>query len=226
MRKKILLAISLTALGLVACTNTTTSDNTEVSVESTPSDAEETVDMIDIYEGEITESEGEETFVGADEEGEAAQESSSLVITEATYKADPDMEANGQALFENAETGEFICNISDITELPEEGLTDGTVYAVTHTKVMAMSYPGILPTVYSIRDVESGMYDTQAELTAIDETAGELLFTEANGSQFLTDIPEENDLQEGSDYIVTHDMTMTRSMPGKYMNVTRIIPAV
>ena len=47
-------------------------------------------------------------------------------------------------------------------------------------------------------------------------------FTADDGTQFITDMLVP-DYEIGKTYIVTHDGTMTRSLPGKYLNVTRIM---
>ena len=219
MRKRIILAAGIAALGLSACSSASDAV-TDTTIETT----EETVADTSISEET---DEGEEIFVGdAETEEQELGGVMKLVTSKATYREDSGRTSSDQAFFESPEGGEFICNISDITELPEGGLTDGETYTITHTNVMAMSYPGIIPTVYSIRTADDEMIDTAAVLETVDENAKQLLFSVSDGNQFLTDLPAEETFTEGETYIVTHDQAMTRSLPGKYMNVTRIIPAV
>ena len=221
MRKSIVILMALSALSLAACVS---SDTVETTVaETVETTASETVD------------EGIESFVGeeetdiVEETGSASSGSvdavSQVVVTTATYHANAEEEANNYFHFENEEMGEFICNVSDITDI-ESPLSDGETYEISHSQVMAMSYPGILSQVYAIRPVGTGIIDTYATLDSVDENAGELLFTAEDGNQFLTTIPDGQEFEIGNTYIVSHDGTMTRSMPGRYMNVTRIIQII
>lgn len=61
--------------------------------------------------------------------------------------------SDGEILFEVADRGNIIANISDDTKV-EDGLVVGDTIIVESSQVMTMSEPGILPEVYEIRRAE------------------------------------------------------------------------
>ena len=117
--------------------------------------------------------------------------------------------------------GDFICHISDFTVLPEE-LKDGETYVVSHSMVMAMSFPGQLPQVYSIRTTDDTYRDSVGTVMAVEEES--ILFERMDGSQFMInkDSLGDTEVKEGDLCVVSHTEMMTRSMPGTYMEVNRV----
>ena len=201
MRKFIIPAMLIATMALSACASneqnvTTTEAATETVTETTADMAEET-------------------------EAETPETQLESVITETATYIGGDEYGENQLLFENAEGGQFICNISGLTDMTVD-LQEGTEYMISHSPIMTMSLPGILPQVYGIREADTEMVDTMARLDEINMEATELLFTADDGTQFYADMIVP-DYEIGKTYIVTHDGTMTRSLPGKYLNVTRII---
>lgn len=87
----------------------------------------------------------QDTAASETPEGEAAKET-----TLGIFKSVETIGENErQALFTDEYGNDFIANISEITEVPEE-LKEGETYQVTHSNIMTMSLPGIYPQVYSI----------------------------------------------------------------------------
>lgn len=207
MRKFIIPTMLIATLALSACAAQEPSvPETTISAE-TEAETEQTAESTETEESAVDEN-NEELSVDA------------IVTEKATYVENSDFGEN-QLLFENADGGQFICNVSSLTDLAAD-LEDGKEYLISHSQVMAMSYPGIYPQVYGIREADSEMIDTMATLDEINEDAKELLFTGTDGTQFLTDLDDAS-YETGKQYVVTHDGMMTRSLPGKYMNVTRIL---
>lgn len=145
-----------------------------------------------------------------------------VVRTEAVYVKDSEFAEDGRLVFHNDTHGDFICNISDFTVLPEE-LKDGETYVISHSMVMTMSLPGQLPQVYSIRTADDTYQDSIGTVQAIEEE--NVLFEQADGNQFMISKDSVDDiekLQEGDVCVVSHTEAMTRSMPGIYMEVNRV----
>ena len=63
-----------------------------------------------------------------------------VVRTEAVYVKDSEFAEDGRLVFHNDTHGDFICNISDFTVLPEE-LKDGETYVISHSMVMTCPFP-------------------------------------------------------------------------------------
>lgn len=162
-----------------------------------------------------TESETEAT------EAETEAKAEDVIRTEAVYVKDSEFSGEGQMLFKNDELGEFICNISDFTVLPEE-LKDGETYVVSHSMVMTMSLPGQLPQVYSIRETDDTYKDSIGTVKAVEDES--ILFEQADGSQFMInkDSLGDTEVKEGDLCVVSHTDVMTRSMPGTYTEVNRV----
>ena len=149
-------------------------------------------------------------------------ETEDVVRTEAVYVKDSEFAEDGRLVFHNDTHGDFICNISDFTVLPEE-LKDGETYVISHSMVMTMSLPGQLPQVYSIRTADDTYQDSIGTVQAIEEE--NVLFEQADGNQFMISKDSVDDiekLQEGDVCVVSHTEAMTRSMPGIYMEVNRV----
>lgn len=109
----------------------------------------------------------------------------------------------------------------NLTTIPAE-LVNGETYRVSHSQVMAMSMPGQLSQVYSIRAVDDAYHDSVATIESIEEDS--VLFTESDGNQFMISLDgiHELELKVGDRCIVSHTDVMTKSMPGMYTEVDRI----
>lgn len=202
-------AMFLNGCGTAAATNESTT--VETSTENTVT--------------AVTESEEktEETETEAEEMSDDAAVSQNPVRTEAVYQENSEFAGEGSLVFSNDQMGEFICLLSDLTVLPET-MTDGETYVIYHSNVMAMSFPGQLPQVYSIRTLEDTYSDTIAVVKAVEEE--NIVFEEENGNLFAVskESPalEGLELKEGDNCVISHTDAMTRSMPGIYMEVNRV----
>lgn len=166
-----------------------------------------------------------ESSASSTETSEGVEEASDSTISEvatttAQYVKDENTEADGKLMFKNNTFGEFVCNISGYTDTPDS-LMEGEEYTIVHSNVMAMSLPGILPQVYSIRSANTDVTDTYAELVGEDEET--LTFMDADGNKFMTDKFGDQTFVIGDSYLVSHTANMTKSAPGKYLDVRRIL---
>ncbi len=75
-----------------------------------------------------------------------------ILLTTGTYEGDSDFVDEDQALFTDENGIEFVAQISDSTNLPEDGLVKGQTYVVVHSEMMTASLPGIYPEVYAIME--------------------------------------------------------------------------
>ncbi len=75
-----------------------------------------------------------------------------ILLTTGTYEGDSDFVDEDQALFTDENGIEFVAQISDSTNLPEDGLVKGQTYVVVHSDMMTASLPGIYPEVYAIME--------------------------------------------------------------------------
>lgn len=212
MKKKLIAPVLLctAAIGLSACASTqnqTTSTNVEDTTVDSENVSEESTDE------SIVDESGDETETNA----EAVQH---VVTTKAKYIMDDGFSNDHQQAFENDELGTFLVNVSEYTDMSAE-FVDGDEYIITHSPVMTMSEPGIMPQVYGIRNADSEYTDTYATLEDDDEET--LTFTGDDGNTFLVHKFGDQDFVVGDDYIITHTPAMTRSNPGQYMDVTRVL---
>lgn len=167
-------------------------------------------------------SEEETTSAPETTESETEALAEDVVRTEAVYVKDSEFASEDKLVFHNDTLGDFICSISDFTILPEE-LKDGETYVISHSMVMAMSLPGQLPQVYSIRTMDDTYQDSIGTVQAFEEDS--ILFEQADGYQFMISKDSLDDikkLQEGDRCVVSHTEAMTRSLPGTYMEVNRV----
>lgn len=162
-----------------------------------------------------------ETTAPETTEGETEAQAEDVIRTEAVYVKDSEFATEGTLVLHNDTMGDFICHISDFTVLPEE-LKDGETYVVSHSMVMAMSFPGQLPQVYSIRTTDDTYRDSVGTVMAVEEES--ILFERMDGSQFMInkDSLGDTEVKEGDLCVVSHTEMMTRSMPGTYMEVNRV----
>lgn len=162
-----------------------------------------------------------ETTAPETTEGETEAQAEDVIRTEAVYVKDSEFATEGTLVFHNDTMGDFICHISDFTVLPEE-LKDGETYVVSHSMVMAMSFPGQLPQVYSIRTTDDTYRDSVGTVMTVEEES--ILFERMDGSQFMInkDSLGDTEVKEGDLCVVSHTEMMTRSMPGTYMEVNRV----
>ncbi len=75
-----------------------------------------------------------------------------ILLTTGTYEGDSDFVDEDQALFTDENGIEFVAQISDSTNVPEDGLVKGQTYVVVHSEMMTASLPGIYPEVYAIME--------------------------------------------------------------------------
>lgn len=166
----------------------------------------------------VAENEDTADTSNADAENQAQN---GVIETEATYVEHSDFSEEGRLVFENEQLGTFIVLVSDVTSLPET-LTDGETYVISHAEMMTMSEPGQLPQVYAVRAVGDAYHDSIGTVQSVEVES--VLFEQADGTQFM--VGTENlgglSVKEGDVCVVSHTDAMTRSMPGTYMEVSRV----
>jgi len=106
----------------------------------------------------VTEPSSESMAASDDTQADETQEP---VVTPGIFKSEETIAENErQATFVDEHGNDFIANISEMTEVPEE-LKEGETYLISHSDMMTMSLPGIYPQVYSI-ELSDTPLETQA----------------------------------------------------------------